>query len=358
MEITSGPMPQNVKKYVAMGTKFVNLVLLACNIGYGILFWVYDAPVLFYYSCVSILFFIFACVMLEKKRKWIYTITVFLQIFLFMILAVVYLGWDYGFQHYCIGFVASLIFTDFYMSHERRVTRTTMAIVGFNVLLYVALRLWTYEHPYIYQIDNEILVKVFYLFNSLIGFAFLIMYLLIYSSTVHRLENSLMEMASVDPLTGLSNRRRMQEMLQSALDEYETQRHQNVIAMLDVDFFKKINDTYGHDAGDEVLKVLARILRDKHEENVGFHICRWGGEEFLIFYERHQKSRENVIQEFDMLRRQIQDTVIQYNGFDIKITATIGLAFYEKGKAINSLIKEADNNLYAGKTAGRNRVVS
>ena len=59
-----------------------------------------------------------------------------------------------------------------------------------------------------------------------------------------------------------------------------------------------------------------------------------------------------------MLRRQIQDTVIQYNGFDIKITATIGLAFYEKGKAINSLIKEADNNLYAGKTAGRNRVVS
>ena len=113
------------------------------------------------------------------------------------------------------------------------------------MLLYVVLRLWTYEHPFVYKIDNGILMKCFYIFNSLIGFAFLIMYLCIYSSTVHRLENSLMEMASVDPLTGISNRRKMQQMLESVLEEYETQQYQTVIAMLDIDFFKKINDTYG-----------------------------------------------------------------------------------------------------------------
>ncbi|MBQ4523254.1 MAG: GGDEF domain-containing protein [Lachnospiraceae bacterium] len=358
MKISSGQMPQNVKRFVATGTNLVNLILLACNIGYGILFWLYDADVLFYYICVSSIFFPFVCGMLKKGKKWTYIITVFLEIFLFMILAVVYLGWDYGFQQYCIGFVASLIFTNFYMSRERKINRTTMIIVIFNVLLYVGLRLWTYEHPYVYIIDNEILVKCFYIFNSLIGFAFLIMYLCIYSSTVHRLENSLTEMANVDPLTGISNRRKMQQMLKSVLEEYETQQYQTVIAMLDIDFFKKINDTYGHDAGDEVLKELAKILRDKHDEDEGFHVSRWGGEEFLIFYERHQKSREDIIEEFDMLREQIEDTVIQYNGCDIKITVTIGLSFYEKGETIESLIKEADKNLYIGKSAGRNRVIS
>ena len=166
MKITFGSMPQNVKRYVAMGTKFINFILLACHICYGILFWLYDAHVLFYYSCISSLFFIFACVMLARKKKWTYIITVFLGIFIFMILAVVYLGWDYGFQQYCIGFVASLIFTNFYMSRERKINRTTMALVGFNVFLYVGLRLWTYEHPYVYLIDNEILKKGFYIFSK------------------------------------------------------------------------------------------------------------------------------------------------------------------------------------------------
>lgn len=85
-------------------------------------------------------------------------------------------------------------------------------------------------------------------------------------------------------------------------------------------------------------------------------MSRWGGEEFLVFYERHQKSEEDVIREFDALRQQIEDTVIEYNGKEISITVTIGLAFYEKGKTIHALIKEADENLYEGKNAGRNRV--
>lgn len=244
------------------------------------------------------------------------------------------------------------------MSKKRKISRTTLILVAFIVFIYVALRIWTYEHPCIYKIDNEILMEFFYIFNSLLGFAFLIMYLCIYSITVHRLENSLTEMANVDSLTGISNRRKMQQLLKIALEEYETPQYQTVIAMLDIDFFKKINDTYGHDVGDEVLKELAKILRDKHDANEDFHVSRWGGEEFLIFYERHQKNKEDIIKEFDMLRQQIQDTVISYNNFNINITATIGLAFYEKGATIQSLLKQADENLYLGKESGRNKVVS
>lgn len=356
MKTVSGTMPQNVVKYVRMGTWFINLIILLCHIGYGFLFWKYDAKALMIHSIFSSITFIFACIMLKLHKKWAYIITLYLDIYIFMVLAVIYLGWDYGFQHYSIGFIASIIFTDFYMSRDRKITKTTKIVVSFDVLLYIALRLWTYEHPYVYHIDNKFLVTTFYIFNSLIGFTFLIMYMYIYSKTVQRLENSLTEMANLDPLTGISNRRKMQDMLDNVVKEYETQNYQTVVAMLDIDYFKKINDTYGHDAGDKVLIGLAKILQDKHFENECFHISRWGGEEFLVFYERHQKSQKEVIQEFESLRQQIQDTIIEYNDMEIKITITTGLAFYEKGKNIHQLIKEADTNLYEGKNAGRNRV--
>ena len=356
MKTASGIMPQNVVKFVRAGTWMINLVLLLCHIGYGILFWIYDAPVLFAYNCLSNVALAFGCIMLKCNKKWIYIITLYLDIFVFMILAVICLGWEYGFQQYCIGFVASFIFTNFYMSKDRKIGKSTKIVVAFDVLLYMGLRFWTYEHPYVYLLDNEFLEPFFYFVNSLLGFSFLIMYMVIYSKTVQRLENSLTEMANKDPRTGISNRRKMQEMLKNVLEEYETQQYQTVIAMLDIDYFKKINDTYGHDAGDEVLVTLAKILLDKHIENEGFHVSRWGGEEFLVFYERHQKTQEEVIQEFDALRQKIEDTVIEYNNKQINITVTMGLAFYENGKSIHTLIKEADENLYEGKNAGRNRV--
>lgn len=356
-ETNAGTMPQNVTKYVYLGTKIVNIILFIFQMSQGILFWKYEASVLFYYNIVSTVTLIFACIMLKKRKIWVYLITVFAGIFTLMLLAVVCLGWEYGFQQYCIGFVASLIFTDFYMNRERRITKRTIAIVSFNVLLYIVLRLWTYEHPYIYILDNEWLPRVFYIMNSLAGFAFLIMYSLIYSNTVRRLEKSLLEMANIDPLTGICNRRRMQQMLKSALEGYESKELNIVIAMLDVDLFKKVNDTYGHDVGDEVLMSLGKILRDKQENNDCFHVSRWGGEEFLIFNEGYQKNKEAIICEFDALRKQIENTVVEYKGKDISVTVTIGLAFYQKGKTIHSLIKEADDNLYAGKNSGRNKVV-
>ena len=357
MRTTSSRMPKNVVKYVATGIKYINVVLLLLHLGFALLFWKYEAWVLVSYQCASSFLLLFAYSMLRQKKKWAYVLSLYIDIFLFMILAVIYLGWEYGFQQYCISFVASFIFTDFYMIRERKISTKTKVIVAMDVLLYIGLRLWTYEHPYVYYIDNKPLQVSFYLVNSLVGFSFLIMYLFIYSNTVHRLENSLIEMANVDPLTGISNRRRMQDMLKMVLEEYENQKYQTVIAMLDIDHFKKINDIYGHDAGDEVLVHLAQILQDKHRENEGFHVSRWGGEEFLVFYERHQKSQEEVIAEFDALRQQVQDMEIEHNSNRIQITVTIGLAFYEPGISIHKLIKVADQNLYEGKNSGRNKVV-
>lgn len=354
----SASMPQNVKKYVYKGTSMVNVVLMLCQIFYMLIFWKYKADILLYYTYFSTVNLIFACVMLKKGKIKAYILSVFGGIFGMMILAVICLGWEFGFQQYCIGFVASLIFTDYYMSRSRKITKRTIAIVTFNVLLYFVLRLWTYEHPYVYEIDNVWLTRGFFMMNSLLGFAFLIGYSLIYSSTVRRLENSLREMANIDPLTGICNRRKMHQILKYSLEHKEMKPYQAVVVMIDVDLFKRVNDTYGHDAGDEVLLSLAHMLYEKQEKIPGFYVSRWGGEEFLVFYEKYSKNKEEIIRDFDSLRKQIQDKVVNVDNKEIQITVTMGLAFYEDGENIQNLIKLADDNLYEGKKAGRNRVVS
>ena len=134
--------------------------------------------------------------------------------------------------------------------------------------------------------------------------------------------------------------------------------YQAVVVMIDVDLFKRVNDTYGHDAGDEVLLSLAHMLYEKQEKIPGFYVSRWGGEEFLVFYEKYSKNKEEIIRDFDSLRKQIQDKVVNVDNKEIQITVTMGLAFYEDGENIQNLIKLADDNLYEGKKAGRNRVVS
>jgi diguanylate cyclase (GGDEF)-like protein len=179
------------------------------------------------------------------------------------------------------------------------------------------------------------------------------MYLSIYSHTVNKLERELRQMAERDPLTGLYNRRKMMQLLSLAVDSEKNEKI--AVAMLDADFFKKINDTYGHDAGDEVLKRLADILKNKDSGDGKFFICRWGGEEFFVLY-KYEGTRESVIDEFEALRSTVEDSGVTYEDQKIRITVTIGLAFYHSGIQLNDLLKEADTLLYDGKASGRNCV--
>lgn len=270
-----------------------------------------------------------------------------------MFISVLLMGWDYGFQQYSIGFISTLIFTDFYMDKQNHISKKTIFFVCFTVAVYIFLRLWTYKYPHIYQINNDLFPQILYVVNSLIGLGFLIAYSFIYFNTVCKLETELTQMANIDPLTGINNRRKMKELLKSIQDEHKKNLYQISIAILDIDKFKTINDTYGHDVGDLVLVKLSEILQSKNNENENFHVSRWGGEEFLIFYEKHHQDRKSIIKEFDNLREIISQTTVNEN---IHFTVTIGLAFYETGKNINALIKEADENLYNGKNNGRNQV--
>lgn len=165
--------------------------------------------------------------------------------------------------------------------------------------------------------------------------------------------NKLRQMASTDTLTSLPNRRTMNEHLTMLAYNYERSNQPFVIAIADIDLFKKINDTYGHDAGDYILQSVSAIFRDTMEGN-GM-VARWGGEEFLFAFENASGNQaKNVL---EGMRNQIEKTNFQYKDEVIRVTITLGIEDYSVVSGVEATISKADSKLYRGKSEGRNRVV-
>lgn len=158
--------------------------------------------------------------------------------------------------------------------------------------------------------------------------------------------------ASTDYLTGLFNRRVVTE---EALRHFagETRKAAGALAILDIDHFKRINDTYGHETGDEVLRHVARELRDvtRADELLG----RFGGEEFVVLL-KGLDDEAQARQTSERLRERIAATPCPTDSGVVPITVSIGVAVAERGESFQSLIRRADRALYRAKTNGRNRV--
>jgi len=155
--------------------------------------------------------------------------------------------------------------------------------------------------------------------------------------------SKLFQMANEDALTGLWNRRFLfsQNTKQSA---------ERCIAMLDIDFFKKVNDTYGHDGGDCVLKAMSHILQTHFKDDI---VVRFGGEEFCI---QSQRPFNEFVEQLEKMRICIQGTDINHDGTMINITISIGATDLEA--SLDDQIKLADDRLYIAKENGRNQTVS
>jgi|GEM_PF-5819293 len=164
------------------------------------------------------------------------------------------------------------------------------------------------------------------------------------------LENKLTQLASTDPLTGLCNRRRLEESL--AVEIARVTRHSSPMAliMFDIDHFKSINDLFGHDVGDDVLKDIAKVIQLNIRKTDIF--ARWGGEEFIIL--TPETTEENV----EILAEKLRYAIENYDfGLPQKITASFGVTQYIGGETSEQIIKRADKAMYQAKENGRNRVV-
>jgi diguanylate cyclase (GGDEF)-like protein/PAS domain S-box-containing protein len=170
---------------------------------------------------------------------------------------------------------------------------------------------------------------------------------------VQILQARLREQAIRDPLTGLFNRRYLDEVIMSEMARAERGRYPLSLVMCDIDHFKIINDNYGHLAGDEVLRAFSRLI--KQYSRGGDIICRYGGEEFLLVLPG--MTREGAIARAEQLRLAFAAALMSYNATIIRATASFGVATYPAdGYDIDELIATADKALYTAKQSGRNRV--
>jgi len=161
--------------------------------------------------------------------------------------------------------------------------------------------------------------------------------------------DKLKKLAVTDELTGLNNRFQLDKVLHLGIKKSIRSNTNISILFIDIDRFKFVNDTYGHQVGDQVLKDFSKILQSniRETDTVG----RWGGEEFLII--RCETNIEGSLQLSENLRIIIENTTFQY----IKnITASFGVASFKDEESVDLLVKRADKALYKAKNSGRNKV--
>ncbi|MHC8384491.1 GGDEF domain-containing protein [Pseudomonas sp. LB3P14] len=158
--------------------------------------------------------------------------------------------------------------------------------------------------------------------------------------------------ALIDPLTGLPNRAAWSEQLDHEISQWQQQGNSLLLAMLDLDHFKRINDNYGHLAGDKVLKIIASVLR-KRLRGTDF-IARFGGEEFVLLMPATVPAVGAKL--LENLRASIEACPFHFKGEPVTISISMGLTAFKPGEHSDLVLKRADQALYRAKHAGRNRI--
>lgn len=285
-----------------------------------------------------------------KESAWISQILMIVWIIIF----IVKFGWDCGVQHYLFA----LLVLNFTVS-TAGVRRKAAVAVGACAL---RLALYAYTRSFApYTVLDMELSALMQVLNTVFIFSQISAIMIIFTKDAQEMEQKLVRyneklqrIASLDPLTGLCNRWSMWEYIHSVERDYANGTAGFLsIAIADIDFFKKINDTYGHDAGDEVLKAVAGLFLDKMK-NCG-KVCRWGGEEFLfVFYGKNGDTAHAILQG---IYNEIHGMTVLYENQEIHITMTFGLEEYDKNDGMEKTIHRADEKLYQGKETGRDKIV-
>lgn len=172
-----------------------------------------------------------------------------------------------------------------------------------------------------------------------------------YQQMLQDLNATLREASTTDTLTGLGNRRMLMDRLKAEAARQARLKRPFSIAIADIDHFKKVNDTYGHEAGDKALAGIAQIIRSCMRQ---YDACgRWGGEEFMIIMP--EAGASDAAQVIERLRHAIETASICIGERRVDLSASFGIAQYNPDESVFVTVQRADAALYAAKEAGRNR---
>ena len=260
-------------------------------------------------------------------------------------------GWSCGVQH----LLTLLLIFVFFNVYDKPVDKIVwfFLILAIRVLLFYLML----SYPAVYALDRDA-NTVYQTVNTVTFFLNMAGLCIIFSTNIQdterqlRLKNQdLYKEAGTDPLTGLPNRRSMIEKIEKQYRENPDEPF--CVAIADIDFFKKVNDTYGHNCGDYTLVKLTELFV---EHSLGrYSVCRWGGEEFCFFIPGMNLDEAGFLMKD--LSFAVEKMKLNYEEHEFSITITIGVEEYDFSSPLEELLNKADEKLYMGKNSGRNKVV-
>ena len=339
-------MPKNLINMLSKHRTVIFLIMCLCVHVFNVfLFWKFGLFPLVVLNCFSSVLYI-SILTIFKNENFRISFAYF-EIILFSAMTELISGGHFGTLTFVIGMVAVIFFMLPYSNRKKHIYQLIGAALAvaislisvFNYSLYPELMDLVLHHSSFVKVLNLIitLFSLFYLTN---------LYLVELRTTREKLDYN----SNHDVLTGLYNRRFFEGIMKRSKEEKETSYS---VAMLDVDDFKKINDTYGHETGDRVLAAVSKCIEASLPENAV--AVRWGGEEFVIYLP--QVDNDRAMEILDVFRTKLSEQVIYHRGTRVSITATIGLCTGESIADYEEYIRQADEKLYWGKQHGKNQIV-
>jgi diguanylate cyclase len=316
----------------------------AIDIGYLFLFLTLDSPILAWVNIISVAMYALAYIAYGNKRNNLGTLLIWSEVILHSALGTIMLGWESGFYFFLLVFIPALAVS----------VSTSKAIASLLLLwvYFVGLYLLTlFVEPI--QPISALGLFVVNIFNLTVVFAIFAYLAFYYIRTVTSAHRKLRKHATTDAMTQLYNRRYMTERLQLEAQQSAVNQTTLSVLLLDIDYFKQLNDQFGHSIGDAVLIQAAELLRGQLRPND--IVARWGGEEFLI------ALPESCIQQAALVAERIRSAFEDYLwadiiGKDVSVTISSGIYTMQPNQPILETIKAADHALYQAKSNGRNRV--
>lgn len=337
-------MEQSYLKKISYG---VNCVILFLVFGHMLFFNYIGVPFLVAFSIPDVCIYLIGFLLIYLDKLHIYVWMIFGWITLYSGVTTVCIGSGFGFHLYCFAMIPILFVTEYISKIVRKRSMKAMPISIAIAVFYIIFTGYTVSHGPLFECTQRN-KTIIWTFNAFIVLCFLISFVNYLLKLIYISEDKLKKAAQIDQLTKLYNRHYMFDILTNITKEDK----ECVLAIADIDNFKRINDTYGHNAGDEVLRNLSeRISRECPD----CELSRWGGEEFLIIsYVPYSETIETL----DNLRKNVEATPVDYEGQKISVTITIGLASRSSGQNPNEWIQIADSRLYSGKNSGKNCIVT
>lgn len=269
------------------------------------------------------------------------------------------LGPASGFTLYNISMISAIFYFTFVMDNFKKKDYIPLIFSLLCVASYCVSYLLMQIMDPVYILKEAYWTHVLHIFNVLMTFSVLVLFCLLFTWKIKAnhgklaLQNEqLNELAHKDPLTRLMNRRNMDQILQQQMELLKETGQRFSLILGDIDDFKKVNDTYGHDAGDYVLVTVSQIITNSVRKDEA--VCRWGGEEILILVHAPLEPAANTA---ERIRKNIAEYPFHYEGRDIPLTMTFGVSESIPGYRVEELVQQADEHLYTGKKSGKNIVV-